>query len=135
MRHRKTTPKLGRSRDARKRLIRNMVTSLVLEERVRTSLAKAKAVRSRAEKVITRGRSDTVHSRRMVARMVYGSKAVQKVFDVLGPRYADRPGGYTRILKLGHRFGDAAEECVLELIGAPPPESKSEPEKQKKGKS
>ena len=135
MRHRKTTPKLGRSRDARKRLIRNMVTSLILEERVRTSHAKARAVRSRAEKVITRGRNDTVHSRRMVARMVYGSRAVQKVFDVLGPRFADRPGGYTRILKLGHRFGDAAEECVLELIGAPAPESKSQSDKQKKSKS
>ena len=67
--------------------------------------------------------------------MVYGSRAVQKVFDVLGPRFADRPGGYTRILKLGHRFGDAAEECVLELIGAPAPESKSQSDKQKKSKS
>ncbi|MBN1434515.1 50S ribosomal protein L17 [Candidatus Fermentibacterales bacterium] len=118
MRHRKTTPRLSRSREQRRRLIRNMVTSLILEERVRTSLAKARAVRSRAEKVITKGREDSVHSRRQVARMVYGSKAVQKVFDELGPRYSDRPGGYTRILKLGHRFGDAAEECILELVGS-----------------
>lgn len=124
MRHRKTTPKLGRNRDARKRLIRNMVTSLILEERVRTSLAKAKAVRSRAEKVITKGRNDSVHARRLVARMVYGSEAVKKVFDELGPRYSDRPGGYTRILRLGPRFGDAAEECILELVGGPAAESK-----------
>jgi large subunit ribosomal protein L17 len=119
MRHRKTTPRLSRKPDARVRLLRNLVTSLIMEERVTTSLAKAKAARSLSEKIITKGKKDTVHSRRMVARMVYGSKAVQKVFDELGPRYTDRPGGYTRILKLGARKGDAAEAVILELVDSP----------------
>ncbi len=119
MRHRKTTPKLGRKPDARVRLLRNLVTSLILEERVTTSLAKAKAARSLSEKIITKGKKDTVHSRRIVARMVYGSKAVQKIFDELGPRYADRPGGYTRLLRLGRRKGDAAEAVILELVDSP----------------
>ncbi len=119
MRHRKTTPKLGRKPDARVRLLRNLVTSLVIEERVTTSLAKARAARSLSEKIITKGKKDTVHSRRMVARMVYGSKAVQKIFNELGPRYKDRPGGYTRLLKLGPRRGDAAEAVILELVDSP----------------
>lgn len=116
MRHNKKVARLGRKPDARRRMIRSLVTSLILKERIRTSLGKAKAARSAAEKVITRGRNDTVHSRRLVAGSVYGSEAVRKVFNELGPRYADRPGGYTRILKLGPRRGDAAEECILELV-------------------
>jgi len=119
MRHRKTTPKLGRKPDARVRLLRNLVTSLFIEERVTTSLAKARAARSLSEKIITKGKKDTVHSRRQVAGMVYGSKAVQKIFNELGPRYKDRPGGYTRILRLGPRKGDAAEAVILELIDSP----------------
>lgn len=121
MRHRKKVAKLGRKPDARKRMLRNLVTSLIMEERVRTSLVRAKAARSAAEKIITRGRKDTVHARRLVAGSVYGSKAVKKVFDELGPRYSDRPGGYTRILKLGPRKGDAAEEVILELVDSPVP--------------
>ncbi len=121
MRHRKKVAKLGRKPDARRRMLRNLVTSLILEERVKTSLARAKAARSMAEKIITNGKKDTVHSRRLVAGRVYGSEAVKKVFDELGPRYADRPGGYTRILKLGPRRGDAAEEVILELVDAPAP--------------
>lgn len=119
MRHRKKVAKLGRKPAARKRMLRNLITSLVLEERVRTSLARAKAARSAAEKIITRGRKDTVHARRLVAGSVYGSRAVQKIFNELGPRYADRQGGYTRILKLGPRRGDAAEEVILELVDSP----------------
>jgi len=119
MRHRKKTPKLGRKPDARKRMLRSLVTSLILEERITTSQGKAKAARSQAEKIITKGRNDTVHSRRLVAGAVYGSEAIRKVFNVLGPRYADRPGGYTRILKLGPRRGDAAEACILELVDSP----------------
>lgn len=119
MRHRKKVAKLGRKPDARKRMLRNLITSLVMEERVRTSLARAKAARSAAEKIITRGRKDTVHARRLVAGSVYGSRAVQKIFNELGPRYADRQGGYTRILKLGPRRGDAAEEVILELVDSP----------------
>ncbi len=116
MRHRKKIARLGRKPEARKRMLRSLVTSLILEERITTSLARAKAARSAAEKIITKGRKDSVHARRHVARYVYGSKAVQKVFNELGPRYTDRDGGYTRILKLGPRKGDAAETCILELI-------------------
>ncbi len=119
MRHRKKIPKLGRKPDARKRLIRNLVTSLIIEERITTSMGKAKAARSAVEKIVTKGRNDSVHSRRQVAASVYGSKAVQKVFNVLGPRYADRNGGYTRMLKLGPRHGDAAEACILEFVDSP----------------
>lgn len=119
MRHRKTTPKLGRTREARARMLRNLVTSLIIEERVTTSLARAKVARSLAERIVTKGRNDTVHSRRQVAGMVYGSEAVKKVFNELGPRFSDRPGGYTRILRLGHRSGDAAEAVILEFVDAP----------------
>ncbi|HOP25857.1 MAG TPA: 50S ribosomal protein L17 [Candidatus Sabulitectum sp.] len=119
MRHRKTTPKLGRNKAARIRMLRNLVTSLFLEEKVVTSQARAKAARSLAERIITKGKKDTVHSRRLVAGMVYGSDAVKKVFNELGPRYADRPGGYTRLIKLGPRKGDAAEAVILELVDSP----------------
>ncbi|MCK4506362.1 MAG: 50S ribosomal protein L17 [Candidatus Aegiribacteria sp.] len=119
MRHRKKIPKLSRKPDARKRLLRNLVTSLIIEERITTSMGKAKATQSAVEKIITKGRKDSVHSRRQVAASVYGSKAVQKVFDVLGPRYVDRNGGYTRLLKLGPRHGDAAEVCILEFVDSP----------------
>ena len=119
MRHRKKIAKLGRKPEARRRMLRNLVTSLILEERITTSLARAKAARSAAEKIITKGRKDSVHARRHVARYLYGSKAVQKVFNELGPRYTDRDGGYTRILKLGPRRGDAAEACILELVDSP----------------
>ena len=119
MRHRKKIAKLGRKPEARRRMLRNLVTSLIMEERITTSLARAKAARSAAERIITKGRKDSVHARRQVAKSVYGSKVVQKVFNELGPRYADRNGGYTRILKLGPRRGDAAEACILELVDSP----------------
>ena len=119
MRHRKKIAKLGRKPEARRRMLRNLVTSLIMEERITTSLARAKAARSAAEKIITKGRKDSVHARRHVAKYVYGSKVVQKVFNELGPRYAERNGGYTRILKLGPRKGDAAEACILELVDSP----------------
>ncbi len=119
MRHRKKIAKLGRKPEARRRMLRNLVTSLIMEERITTSLARAKAARSAAEKIITKGRKDSLHARRHVARYVYGSKVVQKVFNELGPRYVDRNGGYTRILKLGPRKGDAAEACILELVDSP----------------
>lgn len=119
MRHRKTTPKLGRKPAARRRMLRSLITSLILEERIKTSLGKAKATRSAAEKIISKAKKDTLHSRRMAAASVYGSIALKKLFEELGPRYTDRPGGYTRILKLGQRQGDGAEECILELVDSP----------------
>ena len=116
MRHRKTTPKLSRTKDARTRMLRNLVTSLIVEERVTTSLVRAKAARSLAERIITKGKNDTVHSRRQVAGMVYGSDAVKKVFNDLGPRFNQRPGGYTRIYRLGPRRGDASERVLIEMV-------------------
>jgi large subunit ribosomal protein L17 len=135
MRHRKTTPKLGYKRDERARLLRNMVTSLVIHERITTSEAKARAARRIAEKVVTKGRTDTVAARRQVAAMVFGAEAVRKIFTELSPRYRERPGGYTRILKLGPRFGDASEACIVEFVDSPiafKPEEKEK--KEKKGK-
>jgi large subunit ribosomal protein L17 len=133
MRHRKTTPRLGLKRDDRVRMLRNLVTSLILKERVTTSTAKARAARRIAEKIVTRGKADSVHSRRLVAGMVYGAEAVKKVFEDLGPRYATRPGGYTRTLKLGPRVGDAAEAVMLEFVDSPiafkPEEKKDKKEK------
>ncbi len=119
MRHRKTTPKLGRKPEERVRLLRNLVTSVIIHERVVTSEAKARAARSMVEKIVTRGRTDTVHARRTVARHVYGAEAVKKVFNELGPRYAQRPGGYTRLMKLGPRVGDAGEAVILEFVDSP----------------
>ncbi|NLP05058.1 50S ribosomal protein L17 [Candidatus Fermentibacteria bacterium] len=132
MRHRKNTPKLGLRRDDRVRMLRNLVTSIILKERVTTSPAKARAARSMVEKIITRGKTDTLHARRIVAASVYGAEAVRKVFNDLGPRYAARPGGYTRILKLGPRVGDAAEACMLELVDSPVAFKPEEKEKKAK---
>jgi|WetSurMetagenome_2_1015567.scaffolds.fasta_scaffold02112_2 large subunit ribosomal protein L17 len=134
MRHRKTTPKLGYKRDQRARLLRNLVTSLIIHERITTSPAKARATRSIAEKIITRGKNDTLHSRRQVASFIYGAEAVRKIFNELGPRYAQRPGGYTRTMKLGPRAGDAAEACVLELVDSSVAFKPKEKEKGRKDK-
>jgi large subunit ribosomal protein L17 len=93
-----------------------MVTSLFLEERIRTTKAKAQAVRRTAEKMITRAREDTVHNRRIVGRDIKDKAALAKLFTDVAPRFAKRPGGYTRILKLGQRPGDASEMVLLELV-------------------
>ncbi|HVS16294.1 MAG TPA: 50S ribosomal protein L17 [Thermoanaerobaculia bacterium] len=116
MRHNKAHKKLGRTSSHRRALFRNQLSSLIEHERIRTSLAKAKALRPIAEKLITRGKDDSVHARRMVARWVPDRTLVKKVFDEIAPRFADRPGGYLRIVKLGHRLGDGAEEAILELV-------------------
>jgi large subunit ribosomal protein L17 len=116
MRHNKAHKKLGRTSAHRRAMFRNQLASLIEHERIRTSLAKAKALRPIAEKLITRGREDTVHSRRMVARWVSDRTLVKKLFDEIGPRFTDRPGGYLRIVKLGHRLGDGGEEAILELV-------------------
>lgn len=116
MRHNKAHKKLGRTSSHRRALFRNQLSSLIEHERIRTSLAKAKALRPIAEKLITRGKDDSVHARRMVARWVPDRTLIKKVFDDIAPRFADRPGGYLRIVKLGHRLGDGAEEAILELV-------------------
>ena len=97
-------------------MLRNMATSLLRHERIRTTEAKAKEVRPLVEKLITLARTDGVHSRRMARRYIADREMLQKLFDQIGPRFQDRDGGYTRILKLGARQGDGAEVAVIELI-------------------
>ncbi len=97
-------------------MLRNMATSLLRHERIRTTEAKAKEVRPLVEKLITLARTDDVHSRRMARRYIADREIMQKLFDQIGPRFQDRNGGYTRILKLGARRGDGAEVAVIELI-------------------
>ena len=97
-------------------MTRNMVTALINEERIRTTLAKAKEVRRHAERIITIGKRGSLHSRRQVAAFLRTPETVQKLMDTIAPRYADRPGGYTRILRLPPRTGDAAPMAFLELV-------------------
>jgi large subunit ribosomal protein L17 len=126
MRHRVAGKKLGRTSGQRKALRRNLVTELIRHEQIRTTRAKAQAVRGQAEKLITLAKrglaaaeeepSREVHARRRAAAQLNDPKMVQKLFDEIAPRYMDRPGGYTRMLRLGTRKGDAAELVVLELV-------------------
>ena len=116
MRHAMRHRKLGRTSSHREALFRNQLQSLVISERIVTTLPKAKELRPIAEKVITRGKHGTVHDRRWVLRWVLKRDLVKKVFDDIAPRFADRPGGYLRIVKLGPRPGDGAEMAVLELV-------------------
>ncbi len=116
MAHRIAGRRLGRSGSHRLAMFRNQVTDLLRHGKIVTTEAKAKEVRSIAEKVITLGRQGTVHARRRALRVVSDKDVVKKLFDDLGPRYADRPGGYTRITKLGPRQGDGASMAQLELV-------------------
>ena len=116
MRHRHGFNRLGRKPSHRKAMTRNMVTSLFRHERITTTKPKAQAIRRVAEKMITRAKSDTVHNRRLIARDINDKGIVAKLFTELGPRFKERPGGYTRILKLGPRMSDAAEMVILELV-------------------
>jgi large subunit ribosomal protein L17 len=103
-------------------MFRNMVTSLLREERVVTTVPKAKAARRVAERVITFAKRGDLHARRQAARVVRDNEVLQKLFEEIGPRYAERPGGYTRILKTGFRRGDNAPMSILELVGGPVPQ-------------
>jgi len=133
MRHRRALRKLGRNTAHRLSLLRNLSTSLFEKERIATTLPKAKELRPFAEKLITLARRDDLHSRRMVARSIQDKAVVKKLFTSLGPRFAQRHGGYSRILKLGWRQGDGAEMAILELLGSEPVFAK-EGKKGKKGK-
>jgi len=133
MRHGKALRKLGRTTAHRMSLLRNLSTSLFDKERISTTLPKAKELRPFAEKLITMARRDNLHSRRLVARSIQNKTVVKKLFDTLGPRFAQRPGGYSRILKLGSRSGDGAEMAILELLGSEPVFDKGD-KKGKKGK-
>ena len=117
MRHQVSGKKLGRNTSQRKALLRSLVTSFVEKERIRTTLAKAKAARPVAEKMITLAKTNSLHTRRQALQYIYKKDAVKKLFEDIGPRFAERPGGYTRIIKLGPRSGDGAEMAILELVG------------------
>ncbi len=116
MRHRLAGRKLGRPTDHRLAMIRNQITDLLRYEKVRTTEAKARELRREAEKVITLAKTNDVHHRRLALTKVYDPRVVTKLFDEIGPRYEDRPGGYTRILKLGPRHGDNAPMARIELV-------------------
>ena len=118
MRHRKAGNKLGRNTSHRRALLRNLVTSVVVEDRVETTLAKAKAVRPLIEKMITLGKRGDVHSRRQAAAYLMTPDSVTRLFATVAPRYGDRNGGYLRIIHTGFRKGDGGEKAVLELLGA-----------------
>ena len=116
MNHRKTGRKLGRTSAHRKALFRNMVTSLLEHEQIRTTDAKAKELRGVAERMITLGKRGTLHARRQALRTIRSKEVTSKVFDELADRYRERPGGYTRVIKLGQRAGDAAPMAIIELV-------------------
>jgi len=115
MRHRKKGRQLSRTRSHKRATMRNMATSLFLHERIRTTEAKAKELRPFAEKLITLAKRGDLHSRRLAGRHIADGEALHKLFDDLGRRFEDRPGGYTRIMKLGARKGDGAELAFIEL--------------------
>lgn len=118
MRHLLQGRKLGRTTAHREALLRNLVTSLFDKERITTTTAKAKEARPLAEKLITLAKKGTLHARRQVLQVVYKESTAVRLFDAIGPRFTERPGGYTRIVKLGPRQGDGAEMAVLELLGS-----------------
>ncbi|MBN1567051.1 MAG: 50S ribosomal protein L17 [Acidobacteria bacterium] len=130
MRHRVAGKKLGRKTAHRVMMFRNMVTSLFDKERIRTTLDRAKAVRPIAERMITLGKRETLHARRQALAFVKDPAIVAKLFDTIAPRFAQRPGGYTRIIRLGFRDGDGAQMAFLELIGS---EFKPTGKEEKKG--
>jgi len=134
MRHRKSNRRFDRPANQRKALFKGLVNDLLLHGRIQTTLAKAKAIRPQVEKIISLGREDSMHHRRLAFRKLGGRtpiipekhlskkrpvarrNIVSKLFEEIGPRYKDRPGGYTRIMKMGTRKGDAAEMAVIELV-------------------
>jgi large subunit ribosomal protein L17 len=130
MRHRKGGSKLGRNPAHRRATLRNLVTNVIQRERIRTTLARARAARPLVDQMITLGKGDSLHTRRQAAAFLQTPAAVKKLFDDLAPRFAERPGGYTRIVRAGWRHGDNAEVAILELVGS---EMKVK-EKPKKGK-
>ena len=119
MRHQKKTVKLGRTAEHRKALLANQVCSLIEHQRIKTTLAKAKAVRPLAEKMVTLGKKGSLHARRTALAVLRQKDAVKKLFDDIAPRSADRNGGYTRIVKLGARKSDSAPVAFIEWVDAP----------------
>lgn len=132
MNHKNGFNPLSRTTAHRRAMSRNMVTSLFRFERITTTSAKAKEVRKAAEKLITRSKVDTVHNRRIAAKFIQDEKILNKLFTELGPRMKDRKGGYTRILKIGFRQGDAADMVILELVDYKLPTEESKEKAAKK---
>lgn len=118
MRHLVKGKKLRRNSAQRRALLRNLVTSFLEKERIRTTLAKAKAAKPIAEKMITLAKKNTLYTRRLALRFIYKKTVVKKLFEEIGPRFSERPGGYTRIVKVEPRSGDGAEMAILELVGS-----------------
>ncbi|MFD2512828.1 50S ribosomal protein L17 [Pontibacter locisalis] len=116
MRHGKKINHLGRTAAHRKAMLSNLASSLILHKRVSTTVAKAKALRKYVEPLLTKSKNDTTHSRRTVFAYLQNKESIKELFDEVSTKIANRPGGYTRILKTGYRLGDNAEMCVIELV-------------------
>jgi len=139
MRHRKRTAKLGRQFEHRNAMLANLVCSLIKHNRVTTTLAKAKAARSVAEKMVTLGKSGTLHDRRLAVARLHQDEAARILFKDIAPNFKERNGGYTRIIRLNQRQGDAAQRAIIEWVDfefTPKPEpEKKEPKAKTEGKS
>ena len=118
MRHLVAGSKLGKQPAHRRAVLRNLVTNVIERERITTTIARARAARPLVEKMITLGKRDTLHARRQAAAFLQTRNATTKLFGEIAPRFSDRPGGYTRIVRVGWRIGDGAELAILELIGS-----------------
>jgi len=117
MRHLKSGRQLSRNSSHRWALMRNLITALLREEKIQTTDPKAKELRRWVDRVITLGKRGDLHARRQAAAIIFDKTVVKKLFDTIGPRFKDRPGGFTRIIKLGIRHGDAAQMALIELVG------------------
>jgi large subunit ribosomal protein L17 len=129
MRHLRSGSKLGKQPAHRRAVLRNLVTNLIEKERIHTTILRAKAARPIAEKMITLGKRDSLHARRQAAAFLMTPGATQKLFTDLAPRFAERPGGYTRIIRTGWRIGDGAELAILEFIGSELKKKEKKPRK------
>jgi large subunit ribosomal protein L17 len=132
MRHQKSGRKLNRSASHRWALMRNLITSLLRDEKIKTTDAKAKELRRWADRVITLGKQGSLHARRQVLGIVQDKAVVRKLFDTLAPRFKDRPGGYTRIIKIGIRRGDAAPLSIIELVAGEAPATAQKPRRRRR---
>ena len=135
MRHLKRTAKLGRTGEHRNAMLANLVCSLIKHKRVTTTLAKARAARSVAEKMVTLGKSGSIHDRRLAAARLHQEDAVKILFNEIAPSQKERHGGYTRIVRLGTRQGDAGQKAILEWVDLPLPAETSAPESASETKS
>ena len=132
MRHQKSGRKLNRSASHRWALMRNLITSLLRDEKIKTTDAKAKELRRWADRVITLGKQGSLHARRQVLGIVQDKAVVRKLFDTLAPRFKDRPGGYTRIIKIGILRGDAAPLSIIELVAGEAPAAAQKPRRRRR---